>query len=51
MGILTYFWVIEHVHVYRDQFNIIGRNEASFADGLLRARHQEIFIDHLNDNR
>ena len=23
MGILTYFWVIEHVHVYRDLFNII----------------------------
>ena len=31
--------------------SVLGRNEASFADGLLRARHQQIFIDHHNDNR
>ena len=50
MGILTYFWVIEHVHVYRDLFNIIL--------GVMRPHlqmdyyvWQKIFIDHRNDNR
>ena len=30
--------------------SILGRNEGSFAEGLLRV-WQKIFIDHRNDNR
>ena len=44
MGILTYFWVIEHVHMCNTEntCSVFERNERSFAEGLLRVAAEDL---------